>query len=90
MIPNSFLSPFSSNLRKAQSNIEVAQSQDNIDLDDETIEEVRQNKQQIKAMFEAAAPKYRYGGSNECLIKDEEKSKKGIEFYDSEIHFRLV
>jgi len=66
-----------SNLRKAQSNIEVAQSQDNIDLDDETIEEVRQNKQQIKAMFEAAAPKYRYGGSNECLIKDEEKSKKG-------------
>ena len=77
-------------MRKAQSNIEVAQSQDNIDLDDETIEEVRQNKQQIKAMFEAAAPKYRYGGSNECLIKDEEKSKKGIEFYDSEIHFRLV
>ena len=51
---------------------------------------MRQNKQQIKAMFEAAAPKYRYGGSNECLIKDEEKSKKGIEFYDYEIHFKLV
>ena len=73
------MSSFSSNLRKAQSNIEVAQSQDNLDLDDEAIEEMRQNKQQIKAMFEAAAPKYRYGGSNECLIKGEENSKKGID-----------
>ena len=69
-------------MRKAQSNLETARSQDHLDLDDEAMEEMRQNKQNIKAMFEASAPKYRYGGSNECLLKEEEPSKRGKHFYN--------
>ena len=68
-----------STLRKAHSNIDMGKSKDNLfdEMEEDEVEEMRQNKANIKAMFEAAAPKYRYGGSNECMIKDEEPAKRG-------------
>ena len=66
-----------STLRKAHSNIDMGKSKDNLfdEMEEDELEEMRQNKANIKAMFEAAAPKYRYGGSNECLVKEEEPKR---------------
>ena len=38
--------------------------------------ELRANNQQIKAMFEASAPKYKYGGSGDLLSKEEPRRGK--------------
>ena len=51
-------------------------STDRLDLDEEDMAELKANNQQIKAMFEASAPKYRYGGSGDSLNKLEPKTGK--------------
>ena len=48
-------------------------STDRLDLDDEAMAELKASNQQIKAMFEASAPKYKYGGSGDSLNKLEPK-----------------
>ena len=64
-------------LRRAQSNLEViSSSTDRLDLDDEDMAELKANNRQIKAMFEASAPKYKYGGSGDSLNKTEQKTGK--------------
>ena len=66
-----------SSLRRAQSNIDViGGSMDRLDLDDDDMAELRANNQQIKAMFEASAPKYKYGGSGDLLNKEEPRRGK--------------
>ena len=51
-------------------------STDRLDLDEEAMAELKASNQQIKAMFEASAPKYKYGGSGDSLNKLEPKKGK--------------
>ena len=63
-----------SSLRRAQSHIDVVSgSKEFLELDDEEMAELKVNNRQVRAMFEASAPKYKYGGSGDMLNLPQER-----------------
>ena len=46
-----------------------------LNLDDKELAELRASNQRVKAMFEANAPRYKYGGSGDLLNQSEEPKK---------------
>lgn len=67
-------------LRRAQSHIEVvSESTEKLNLDDKELAELRASNQRVKAMFEANAPRYKYGGSGD-LLNEEPKRGELISF----------
>jgi hypothetical protein len=65
-------------LRRALNNVEMDGSKDRLDLDDDDMAQLRTSNQQVKAMFEASAPKYTFGGSGDKLNLQPAKKSSGI------------
>jgi hypothetical protein len=66
-----------SQLRRSLSSTGVAGESRTIDLDEEVMGDLSVSNSMVRAMFEANAPKYKFGGSSEKLNDSNEKSKQG-------------
>ena len=63
-------------LRRSLSSSVVTGESRVLDLDEEVMEDLTVSNSMVRAMFEASAPKYKFGGSSEKLDGSNEKTKQ--------------